>query len=83
MFKEHATSTKLSGKKWEGKVDRILNLTIEFRNKKTVSFVAFSDLIDEVVGLGINKRFGAPFGDGTLLHEWSRNSNLSLIFREY
>ncbi|XP_055298655.1 uncharacterized protein LOC129566594 [Sitodiplosis mosellana] len=36
---------------------------------------SFGDLIDEVVGIGINKRFGAPFGDGgTLLHEWSKNN---------
>lgn len=54
-----------------------------FKNK-CKSFAGFSDLIDEVVGLGINKRFGAPFGDGgTLLHELSKNSNLKILLNEY
>lgn len=67
---------KLSGKKWEEKVfDKLNTANKELKLKKSNVFAGFGDLIDEVVGIGIDKRFGAPFGDGgTLLHEWSKNS---------
>lgn len=66
-------------KKYDKKNQKVSKLNIEFE-----SFTGFGDLIDEVVGLGINKKFGAPFGDGgTLLHEWSKNSNLKISLIEY
>lgn len=62
---------------------KIETFAITVKNWNPKSFVGFGDLIDEVVGIGINKRFGAPFGDGgTLLHEWSKNSKLTFLLKK-
>lgn len=53
----------------------IWQIKIQNYKPNCISVAGFGDLIDEVVGIGVDKRFGDPFGDGgTLLHEWSKSS---------